>query len=513
MEPRPGKTFCQSRVLRVGTKVLVLGSIYALTAVMTGAGIVDDAYVFLRYARNIWTGAGPVFNVGQRVEGYTSPLWLSVLTILRPVPLAPELLAVAASAVAGFALVLLVVFWRRSTDHDSQLLGGVFLASNPAFVYWAWSGMDTAIFALLVALTMVVFERDLRCKRLPIRTGVALSFATLARLEALWLIPVIAAVVTGNRRNIKSLAGVVGGVAVPLLATIGPHFLWRHMYYDAWLPNTFYAKLGIPQSALITHGVIYLWRSAPLTIPLLLLGALALRGARQQPGQHTVIFVGSAVWWLVYVTLAGGDHFPLYRFMIPTVALAAIFVGSSLSTLIGVGSRRESSAIGVIVLILANLLLLTTNDAALARAEVFQTTAWARTGQWCASELPDGTIATLVIGAIPFYCNREIYDLVGLVDPYVARQGRVHPEAAVGHQKWATDYILSKAPTYIFFPSSGVVRGPTVETVASRYRLPARTHQALIELVTRPETISRYEYRAYRMPDGFWVELLQRRKN
>jgi hypothetical protein len=245
----------------------------------------------------------------------------------------------------------------------------------------------------------------------------------------------------------------------------------------------------------------------------LLLSAVAIRTKNQQNREYRLLFVGSSLWWLAYVVFAGGDHFPLYRFVIPAIALASILVGSSVSLLINGPSRREPAAISATVLILANLLGLTTDDAALARAGVFQAKAWARTGQWCASELSDGTIATLVIGAIPFYCNRGTYDLLGLVDPYIAREGGVHPEAAVGHQKWATDYVLSRAPKYIFFPTSGVVRGPTVETVASRYRLPARTHQALIELVTHPETIARYEYKAYPMPDGFYVELLQRREN
>jgi hypothetical protein len=41
-----------------------------------GAGLVDDSYIFLRYAENFASGHGPVFNPGERVEGYSSPLWM-----------------------------------------------------------------------------------------------------------------------------------------------------------------------------------------------------------------------------------------------------------------------------------------------------------------------------------------------------------------------------------------------------------------------------------------------------
>ncbi|HEX9725550.1 MAG TPA: hypothetical protein VGC53_14820, partial [Vicinamibacteria bacterium] len=44
-----------------------------------GAGIVDDTYIFLRYAENLANGNGLVFNLGERVEGYTSPLWVLLL--------------------------------------------------------------------------------------------------------------------------------------------------------------------------------------------------------------------------------------------------------------------------------------------------------------------------------------------------------------------------------------------------------------------------------------------------
>src|SRR5687768_7432065 len=37
--------------------------------------ISDDAYITARYADNLAHGHGPVFNVGERVQGFTHPLW------------------------------------------------------------------------------------------------------------------------------------------------------------------------------------------------------------------------------------------------------------------------------------------------------------------------------------------------------------------------------------------------------------------------------------------------------
>jgi len=44
--------------------------------------LIDDAFIFFRYADNLLAGLGPVFNAGERVEGFTSPLWLLLLAAM-----------------------------------------------------------------------------------------------------------------------------------------------------------------------------------------------------------------------------------------------------------------------------------------------------------------------------------------------------------------------------------------------------------------------------------------------
>jgi arabinofuranosyltransferase len=41
----------------------------------------DDAFIDFRIVRNLLAGFGPVYNVGERVEAYTSPVWLGMLTL------------------------------------------------------------------------------------------------------------------------------------------------------------------------------------------------------------------------------------------------------------------------------------------------------------------------------------------------------------------------------------------------------------------------------------------------
>jgi hypothetical protein len=40
---------------------------------------IDDAYITYRYAEHVARGLGAVYNPGERVEGFSSPLWMASL--------------------------------------------------------------------------------------------------------------------------------------------------------------------------------------------------------------------------------------------------------------------------------------------------------------------------------------------------------------------------------------------------------------------------------------------------
>jgi hypothetical protein len=496
------------RAVLAGLAAIAL--LYVLTAWAAGAGIVDDAYIFLRYVRNIWEGAGPVFNDGERVEGYTSPLWLAVLALLWKLPLNPQAQAVGASAAAGGAALALLFLWRRGHGPDAALVSAVFLATNPSFVFWAWSGMDTALFTLLILLTVLVFERDLDEQRTPLRTGAALALAALSRLEALWLLPLLIGLLVRHRR--PHLLGDAAALGVPVLIVLGPHALWRHAYYGDWLPNTFAAKVGVPKTMLVVKGSAYIARGAAAYAPLLLALLFAARRAPSLARQDWIVPGSAAAWLTLYALLVGGDHFALFRFLVPALALLAVVAGRTAGRVLPPQrpTRHVLAAAGLAVAV--NAFVFATPQASAARSEVAQAAAWAKTGRWCAERLPPGSIASMVVGAIPFYCDRYTHDLLGLVDAHIARNGRIFLPAPAGHQKYDTDYILEREPAYIFFLSSGMPPVPLFRTVEDRRRWLDEKGFALEDLVTDARTLAAYEYRAERLPDGTWIEFLQRRQ-
>jgi len=86
----------------------LLGSAAWLASTLSGTPLVgyDDANVFFVYARNVLDGHGFVFNAGgERVEGFTSPLWLLICTAAQAITPRFEILLFAIN-VAGVSAAL-----------------------------------------------------------------------------------------------------------------------------------------------------------------------------------------------------------------------------------------------------------------------------------------------------------------------------------------------------------------------------------------------------------------------
>jgi arabinofuranosyltransferase len=77
---------------RLPTTVLAvpLAGAYLLHILSQPHHWLDDAFIFFRYAANWADGHGPVFNLGERVEGYSSVLWTMILAAGAALSIEPE---------------------------------------------------------------------------------------------------------------------------------------------------------------------------------------------------------------------------------------------------------------------------------------------------------------------------------------------------------------------------------------------------------------------------------------
>lgn len=302
--------------------VLVAAFTYIFLA---NAWLGDDAYITFRVIWNFLNGYGPVFNPGERVQAYTHPLWMLVMSVAYA--LTREFFFTALVVSYGFALSAILVILRNSRSSAAAGVAFLGLVSSKAFVDYTSSGLENPLSYLLLALFYVRFfeitdepvsDSDLR------RFGVLAALAFVNRMDSVLLYALPLAWLgwrSLRRRDQRPL---------PLLLAFGiPVATWivlATVYYGFPLPNTYYAKVatGIPGGLLREQGLAYVLNSFahdPLT-----LGAIGIAAALALRSTLAVrLGAGSALAYVAYTISVGGDFMSGRFFAMPfVIALIAI---------------------------------------------------------------------------------------------------------------------------------------------------------------------------------------------
>lgn len=277
----------------------------------------DDAFIAFRYAHNLAAGHGLVYNVGQRVEGYTNFLWTVLLAGGMLVHVSPLLLSTVLS-LASFAgvLVLTLRLLQRLVPEPSKLtLSAAVLAVAGSYIMasFATSGLETmfATFLVLLALECAAAGR-------PFAAGLASVAAGLAHPDQLLFSGALALAILLDRQRRRDLWRFV----LPIVVLYVPYFLLRWHYYGAFFPNTYYAKsANLYYFSQGTRYIVITIFAAGLffALPLSLVGAIVKR--RSLIARYFLIALPG---YGFYVAKVGGD-FMLGRFFVPLIPLVLVF--------------------------------------------------------------------------------------------------------------------------------------------------------------------------------------------
>ena len=139
------------------TKGLLIVGLIIFTAVqLRRAWISDDAFITFRTIDNFLHGYGLVWNIGERVQTYTHPLWMLVLSAIGSITHELVFTSLALSISISLAVVLLVIM-RIAVSPLSALFVVVALALSNAFVDYSTSGLENALSHLLLVIFFVIF--------------------------------------------------------------------------------------------------------------------------------------------------------------------------------------------------------------------------------------------------------------------------------------------------------------------------------------------------------------------
>ena len=285
---------------------------------LANAWLGDDAYITFRVVWNALNGYGVVFNPGERVQAYTHPLWMLVISAAHAVTREFFFTALAVSFVFSVAAVLTVATSAGGTLRAA--IAFFWLLSSKAFVDYTSSGLEYPLSYLLLALFYVRFlqispaaalsRRDLA------RFGLIAGLAFVNRMDtAVLFAPALTwLALRAWRRNDERIAPLVVGVLVPSVAWL----ILATIYYGFPLPNTYYAKVatGIPASVLYRQGFAYLLNSVardPIT-----LGTVAIAIAASLRSQTPVrLAAAGAAAYVAYTISVGGDFMSGRFFAMP----------------------------------------------------------------------------------------------------------------------------------------------------------------------------------------------------
>ena len=335
------------------TLLALLVTIYVVALVRT-AWLCDDAYITFRTIENFHDGFGLRYNVDERVQAFTHPLWLFLLSSVRAYSgeLYYSTIAVSiAVSIATIAVTLTLVARTVARGLVSML---IVLASG-AFVDYSTSGLENPLSHLLFAcFVAVVVDRRPDGRSLLWLTAIAALAVTNRPDTALLYAPTLFIWFVRTPPTEPRWRRIALG-SLPLVA-------WETfaiVYYGFPFPNTAYAKLetGIPRGELVAQGGHYL-RSALETDPVsLLLPLVAIATAATRPAWFgrmpaRALALGVAL-YLAYVVWIGGD-FMAGRFLTLPV-LAAVLLLSRVTLPDGWSSRRRAATVAASIVLLTGL--------------------------------------------------------------------------------------------------------------------------------------------------------------
>src|SRR5262245_65273863 len=122
-------------------------------AIIRTAWLSDDSFITFRTMDNIVHGYGPVWNVDERVQSFTHPLWLALFLPLYwltrdPYSAIPLQMVLSLSAVT-------IVMLRIAENNWQRLVVFAALLSTKAFIDFTTSGLDNPLSYFLLAIFAV----------------------------------------------------------------------------------------------------------------------------------------------------------------------------------------------------------------------------------------------------------------------------------------------------------------------------------------------------------------------
>jgi hypothetical protein len=401
-----------------------------------------------------------VWNPGERVEGYSNFLDVVLIAALGWIGVDLKTASRVVSIGAYLGIVPLLILyaapdWRRARRGRATVPLIVTMTSCPMII-WALGGLESTLCAFLALAGVMVVAGELsnpRIERLA-AAGALFALATMTRIDAVLFVPPAVGYLALRSEGKRGLRG-AGVVAVVFSVVYVPYFVWRTHYYGQFLPNTFYAKgMGHDWHSLFA-GIQYVAgivvRPPALALWIAAAGVVVWRQRAMTP--RLSYLAATALSYLVFPVLAGGDWMPAGRFLVPVLPVLSLVLYEAMRSAKWGETPRQALGLGAALLAGASL------QFAFARLNPVHSDGSAYigevVGEYAERHWPAGSTVSLnAAGAVPYYAHDlRFIDMLGLNDLHIAHV----PTSTVdlprtkypGHRKGDGAYVLARDPDFI----------------------------------------------------------------
>lgn len=406
---------------------LLFGLIFCLLTNHYMVHVTDDGFIFFRYVDHLVQNHALIWNKDEApIEGFSSPLWIFLLSFGKMLGvLAPSFsIFLGSCSIIGTAIIM-----KKTLPGVSQwsvIPIGLFLILGAVY-YWSLSGMETGVFMFCFLASFASIEfTSLRYWVLLLGITRPEGFLLMLPWSVLWF------KAHPQKSNFLVLAW------IPTIL----YFLFRILYFDSWLPNTYYAKVGAPIVDRLRDGITY-------TFPVLV-SLIAILCTLRSKALQSALFVGCSAQACI-VIVGGGDWMTWGRMLVPMLPFIIIMVSVQIS-------KGYWPLFGLIYLLFPYFVPPKAWPSIIQGKELplaaFQEGGLYRASQDIAQDIrknvPKGaTIAINHAGFLPYLLPEYSFiDMTGLNDKYIA-----HRTQGGLHQKYDAVYILRREPELIILNS------------------------------------------------------------
>ncbi len=381
----------------------------------------DDSWIYATFARNLATGHGYSFNPGEHIAGATGPLYVFLLAALyfvfQDVVLPAKVLGIGCLCASS---ILVYYSMKRMDPRDTvkPLLAGLLVALSPTLLWGSVAGLELPVYLLAACLGIYFYVRE------------QTTLAVLLWSVGVWLRPdgLFLVLVGLFLRRGLSLRNSVKPAIVALLI-IGSYLAFNYAVGGSLLPTSVGIKAHVGGDVLgreraIVRQWLDLWGlplrfdrmggHAVLLLPALILGALL--SVRRWPVLAAYV-LGFPLAFALFGTPAG-QYGRYIVYVIPVGVLLGL-VGMDYIARRALG-RKYLGAVVVLGLACVGWQLVTAQRMGISHGwnvrNIDQMHRYIGETMRRANS-PGDTIAVNDVGAMGYFSDCYIVDLVGLVSP------------------------------------------------------------------------------------------------